>query len=48
MLNEEDRIEVVRYDPGWPAAFKAEAIRLRAALGTLAVRIDHHGSTETQ
>jgi len=45
MLNEEDGIEVVRYDPGWPAAFEAEAIGLRAALGTLALRIDHHGST---
>ena len=38
-------IEVVPYDPGWPAAFEAEAIRLSTALGTLALRIDHHGST---
>ena len=39
------RIEVIRYDPGWPAAFEAEAARLRAALRNLALRIDHHGST---
>ena len=38
-------IEVVSYDPGWPAAFDAEAHRLRATLGTLALRIDHNGST---
>ena len=38
-------IEVVSYDPGWPAAFDAEANRLRATLGTLALRIDHNGST---
>src|ERR1700694_5991390 len=38
-------LELVRYDPGWPAAFEAEAIRLRTALGTLALRLDHHGST---
>jgi GrpB-like predicted nucleotidyltransferase (UPF0157 family) len=39
------KIEIVTYDPGWPAAFESEAARLRAALKTLAVRIDHHGST---
>jgi GrpB-like predicted nucleotidyltransferase (UPF0157 family) len=42
---EEKKLEVVRYDPGWPAAFEAEAIRIRTALGPLAMRIDHHGST---
>jgi GrpB-like predicted nucleotidyltransferase (UPF0157 family) len=36
---------LVPYDPNWPALFEAEAIRLRRALGPLAVRIDHHGST---
>ena len=36
---------LVPYDPNWPALFEAEAIRLRRALGSLAVRIDHHGST---
>jgi len=38
-------IEIVPYHPGWPAAFDAEAARLRAALGPLALRIDHNGST---
>jgi GrpB-like predicted nucleotidyltransferase (UPF0157 family) len=42
---EESKLQVVPYDPGWPAAFEVEAIRLRTALGTLALRIDHHGST---
>ena len=41
----EQKLEVVPYDPRWPAAFDAEAIRIRQALGPLAVRIDHHGST---
>ncbi|HEY7191930.1 MAG TPA: GrpB family protein [Vicinamibacterales bacterium] len=39
------RIEIVEYDPAWPAAFEVEAARIRRALGTLARRIDHHGST---
>ena len=38
-------LEVVPYDARWPAAFEAEAARIRAALGRVAVRIDHHGST---
>ncbi len=38
-------LAVVPYDPAWPAAFQAEADRLRDALGPLALRIDHHGST---
>lgn len=37
--------ELVPYDPNWPAMFEAEADRLRLALGSLALRIDHHGST---
>jgi GrpB-like predicted nucleotidyltransferase (UPF0157 family) len=40
-----NRIEVVPYDPGWPAAFEQEALRLRTALGMLALRVDHNGST---
>jgi GrpB-like predicted nucleotidyltransferase (UPF0157 family) len=39
------QLEVAPYDPDWPAAFDAEAIRLGAALGTMALRIDHNGST---
>jgi len=38
-------LSIVTYDPGWPAAFAAEAARLRVALGRVALRIDHHGST---
>jgi GrpB-like predicted nucleotidyltransferase (UPF0157 family) len=36
---------VVPYDPAWPLEFEHERERLRAALGSLALRIDHHGST---
>jgi GrpB-like predicted nucleotidyltransferase (UPF0157 family) len=41
----EPHLEIVPYDPSWPGAFAAEADRLRAALGGIALRIDHHGST---
>jgi GrpB-like predicted nucleotidyltransferase (UPF0157 family) len=37
--------DITPYDPNWPAMFEAEAIRLRRALGPVALRIDHHGST---
>ena len=37
--------ELGPYDPLWPSAFEAEANRLRTALGSLARRIDHNGST---
>jgi GrpB-like predicted nucleotidyltransferase (UPF0157 family) len=40
-----DALEVVRYDPRWPAEFAAERARIAAALGALALRIDHNGST---
>ena len=33
------------YDPSWPAEFEVEAKRLADALGSLARRIDHVGST---
>jgi GrpB-like predicted nucleotidyltransferase (UPF0157 family) len=32
-------------DPTWPARFEEEAARIRAALGDLAARIEHVGST---
>jgi GrpB-like predicted nucleotidyltransferase (UPF0157 family) len=41
----ENQLEIVDYDPHWPAAFDAEANRLLNALGALALRIDHNGST---
>jgi GrpB-like predicted nucleotidyltransferase (UPF0157 family) len=36
---------VVAYDPTWPALFQTLATDLRQALGAVAVRIDHIGST---
>jgi GrpB-like predicted nucleotidyltransferase (UPF0157 family) len=36
---------VVHYDPRWPQAFEAERERIGRALGALALRIDHNGST---
>jgi len=38
-------IEIVPYDPQWPRAFEAERDRIRSALGSLARRIEHNGST---
>jgi GrpB-like predicted nucleotidyltransferase (UPF0157 family) len=38
-------IEIVPYDPGWAARFVAEAACIREAMGSLALRIDHVGST---
>ena len=38
-------IELVPYDPGWPARFAAWRDRIAAALGGTAVRIEHVGST---
>jgi GrpB-like predicted nucleotidyltransferase (UPF0157 family) len=40
-----DPIIIVPYDPTWPAQFTALAAPLRAALGEVALRIDHIGST---
>jgi GrpB-like predicted nucleotidyltransferase (UPF0157 family) len=36
---------IVAYDPRWPHEFEAERARIGRALGALALRIDHHGST---
>lgn len=38
-------IEIVPYDPIWPARFAQLGGELSAALGTTALRIDHIGST---
>jgi GrpB-like predicted nucleotidyltransferase (UPF0157 family) len=38
-------VKVVPYDPRWPADFEGERDRLRSALGEVAVRVDHNGST---
>ncbi len=37
--------ELVEPDPAWAAMFEEEADRIRAALGPVAVRVDHVGST---
>ncbi len=41
----QERIAVVEADPGWAAAFDAEAAAVREALGAVLVRLDHIGST---
>src|SRR5687768_1259826 len=40
-----DPITVVSYDPAWPEIFRQLGTQLRAALGGVALRIDHIGST---
>lgn len=40
-----DPIVVVAYDPAWPGEFREIGGRIRAALGPVARRIDHVGST---
>ena len=42
------RILLADYDSQWPALFAREAERIRSALGSLAVRIEHVGSTSVQ
>jgi GrpB-like predicted nucleotidyltransferase (UPF0157 family) len=38
-------VELVAYDPGWPALFEREARRIRAALGERTRLVEHVGST---
>lgn len=40
-----DRVVISPYDPAWPVRFVQLAAPLRAALGAVALRIDHIGST---
>jgi GrpB-like predicted nucleotidyltransferase (UPF0157 family)/predicted kinase len=40
-----EAVEVVPYDPAWPARFEAERARIAEALGGLALEIHHIGST---
>ncbi len=42
---EAPRIVIVDYDPAWPERFRQEAAKIRAALGEVALRIEHIGST---
>ena len=39
------QIEIVPYDPEWPELFVRERLRIRAALGERALRVEHAGST---
>ena len=39
------KIEIVDYDPSWPARFEAECALVRGALGDVVVDIHHIGST---
>lgn len=39
------RIQVSDYDPRWPEQFAREADKIRTALGDMALRIEHTGST---
>lgn len=41
----EGRLEVVDYDPAWPALFDREAAKVRDALGRSALAVEHVGST---
>lgn len=40
-----ESVEIVDYDPAWPALFEEIRARLAEALGDVALRIDHVGST---
>jgi putative glutamine amidotransferase len=40
-----DEYGIAEYDPAWPEKFEAEATRIGDALGDVAVRIEHVGST---
>lgn len=39
------RIEVIDADPSWPERFRAEVARIADALGPVAARVEHIGST---
>lgn len=41
----DEPIEIVDYDPAWPALFVQESSRIRAALGDVVAGLEHFGST---
>jgi GrpB-like predicted nucleotidyltransferase (UPF0157 family) len=41
----EGKVTLAEYDPAWPALFEREAERIRGALGSTVVSLDHVGST---
>lgn len=45
MKRTDGTLEVVDYDPGWPARFEAERAALVAAVPTLFLSVEHIGST---
>jgi len=42
---EKTRIHLVDYDAGWPSKFRTHAAKIAAALGAVALRVEHIGST---
>ena len=40
-----EALVIVPYDPCWPRLFRELGVSIRSALGTVALRIDHIGST---
>ncbi|HKK06931.1 MAG TPA: GrpB family protein [Gammaproteobacteria bacterium] len=42
---EERNVEIYEYDACWPTMFEERALKLRAALGDAALRVEHIGST---
>jgi len=40
-----DEIEIVDYDPRWPARFALESARIRSVLAEPSLEVEHHGST---
>lgn len=45
MVIVDQELQIIPYDPRWAEAFNAEAVNIRNALGAIALRIDHNGST---
>jgi GrpB-like predicted nucleotidyltransferase (UPF0157 family) len=41
-------VRIVDYDPAWPALAEAELARIKEALGEVALRLEHVGSTAVQ
>ena len=45
---EKREIRVVDYDVNWPSVFQRHAAKIKEALGTAALRVEHIGSTSVQ
>ncbi len=43
-----EKVEIFTYDSGWPALFNSLGVEFREALGEVALRIDHIGSTSVE